>query len=64
MCGIAGIFAFGDAAPPVDGAELLRLREAMAWRGPDGADQWISPDRRVGLAHRRLAIIDLSETGA
>src|SRR5258707_3816545 len=36
----------------------------MANRGPDGASQWISSDRRVGLAHRRLAIIDLSETGA
>ena len=64
MCGIAGIFAYGDAAPPVDEAELLRTRERMAKRGPDGAGLWISPLRRVGLAHRRLAIIDLSETGA
>jgi len=64
MCGIAGIFAYGDAAPPVDQAELLRIREAMVKRGPDGAGLWLSADRRVGLAHRRLAIIDLSETGA
>jgi asparagine synthase (glutamine-hydrolysing) len=64
MCGIAGIYSYRESAPPVDAAELLRLREAMAWRGPDGAGQWISQDRRVGLAHRRLAIIDLSETGA
>ena len=64
MCGIAGIFAYGDQVPPVDEAELLRIREAMAKRGPDGAGLWISPDRRVGLAHRRLAIIDLSEAGA
>lgn len=64
MCGIAGIFAYGDQVPPVDEAELLRIREAMAKRGPDGAGLWISPDRRAGLAHRRLAIIDLSEAGA
>ncbi|MCX7140583.1 MAG: asparagine synthase (glutamine-hydrolyzing) [Proteobacteria bacterium] len=64
MCGVAGIFAYRESAPPVDEQELLRIREAMIHRGPDGAGLWISPDRRVGLAHRRLAIIDLSEAGA
>ena len=64
MCGIAGIFAYGPSAPPVDQEELLRIREAMIKRGPDGAGLWISPDRRIGLAHRRLAIIDLSDSGA
>jgi asparagine synthase (glutamine-hydrolysing) len=64
MCGIAGIFAYGDGAPPVDQGELLKIRDAMERRGPDGAGLWISPDGRVGLAHRRLAIIDLSDNGA
>jgi len=64
MCGIAGIFAHGAASPPVEAEELLRIREAMAPRGPDGAGLWLSADRRVGLAHRRLAIIDLSDRGA
>ena len=64
MCGIAAIFAYGDNTPPVDQVELLRIREAMAKRGPDGSGLWISDDRRIGLAHRRLAVIDLSETGA
>ncbi len=64
MCGIAGIFAYGADAPPVDRDELLRVRDQMAARGPDGAGLWLSDDGRVGLAHRRLAIIDLSEAGA
>ncbi len=64
MCGIAGIYAYREAAAPVDEGELLRIREAMIHRGPDGAGLWVSPDRRVGLGHRRLAIIDLSEAGA
>ncbi len=50
--------------PPVERDELLRIREAMLRRGPDGAGAWVSDDRRVGLAHRRLAIIDLSDAGA
>lgn len=37
---------------------MLELREAMTHRGPDGRGLWISPDKRIGLAHRRLAIID------
>jgi len=64
MCGIAGIFAYGQAAPPVDEGELLRIREAMITRGPDGKGLWMSSDGRTGLAHRRLAIIDVGETGA
>jgi asparagine synthase (glutamine-hydrolysing) len=64
MCGIAGIFAYRDEAPGVDREELLRIREAMRVRGPDGAGNWMSDDGRVGLAHRRLAIIDLSPDGA
>ena len=64
MCGIAGVFAYHDAAPPVDLEELLRIRDAMTARGPDGAGLWASADRRTALAHRRLAIIDLSDAGA
>ena len=64
MCGINGIFAYHYAANPVDRAELLRTREQMAARGPDGAGEWIAEDRRVGFGHRRLSIIDLSEAGA
>ena len=40
---------------------LVAMRDTMFHRGPDGGSNWISPDRKVGLAHRRLSIIDLSE---
>jgi asparagine synthase (glutamine-hydrolysing) len=36
------------------------MRDAMFHRGPDGAGLWVSPDRRIGFAHRRLSIVDLS----
>ncbi len=58
------MFAYSAGAPPVDEQELLRTRECMRSRGPDAADLWLSDDRRVGLAHRRLAIIDLSPAAA
>ena len=64
MCGIAAIFAYHPNAADVDSQELGRIRDHMIARGPDGSGEWYSLDRRVGLAHRRLAIIDLSESGA
>ncbi|PYQ63505.1 MAG: asparagine synthase (glutamine-hydrolyzing) [Acidobacteria bacterium] len=64
MCGINGILRLADSAPPVDRDELLRTRDAMTARGPDGCGAWIADDGRVGLASRRLAILDLSEAGA
>jgi asparagine synthase (glutamine-hydrolysing) len=64
MCGIAGIFAYRMSADSVDTAELRLMRDYMAARGPDGAGDWIAPDGRVGLGHRRLSIIDLSDHAA
>ena len=64
MCGIAGIFAYLDVAPAVSLSELDRINSHMAARGPDGSRSWTAADGRVGFAHRRLAIIDLSEGGA
>ena len=64
MCGLAGIFAYGDGALPVDETELLKMREAMSARGPDGAGSWLAANLRIGLAHRRLALVDLTDTGA
>ncbi len=64
MCGIAGIFSHGSRGVSVSREELLAIRDAMLSRGPDGAGLWMSPSGRVGLAHRRLSIIDLSEAGS
>ena len=64
MCGINGVFAYKDTAPPVEREEVLRVRDSMSVRGPDGEGLWMSDDRRVGFGHRRLAIIDLNPTGA
>ena len=64
MCGINGILRLDPQAPPIDRGELLRTRDAMAARGPDGAGDWLSADGRVGLGHRRLAILDPSPAGA
>jgi asparagine synthase (glutamine-hydrolysing) len=63
MCGIAGIVNFGGRAR-VEESVLIRMRDAMIHRGPDGAGLWMSPDQSVGFAHRRLSIIDLSAAAA
>ena len=63
MCGIAAIFSY-RGGPPVAEPELLVIRDRMTSRGPDGAGIWISEDQLIGLAHRRLSIIDLSPGGA
>jgi asparagine synthase (glutamine-hydrolysing) len=64
MCGICGVLAFQGDNFEVTPEYLSRMRETMAHRGPDGAGLWIAPDRRVGLGHRRLSIIDLSHAAS
>src|ERR1700758_5329471 len=61
MCGVNGIFAYHSASSAPGEAELLATRDAMRARGPDGEGTWWSADRRCGLGHRRLSIIDLSD---
>ena len=57
MCGIAGIVRF-DPRETVDEARLKRMRDVLRHRGPDGEGLWI--DGPVGLAHRRLSIVDVA----
>lgn len=64
MCGIAAIFAYKPAARRICQDELIRLKTSMRKRGPDGEGEWINNNQTVGLAHTRLAVIDISESGA
>jgi len=64
MCGIVGALSFRSSSFRITEPYLAGMRDTMAHRGPDGAGTWISPDRCVGLGHRRLAIIDLSPDAA
>jgi asparagine synthase (glutamine-hydrolysing) len=59
MCGIAGIINFSNESP--DPKILERMRDSMSHRGPDDEGLWL--EKGVGLAHRRLSIIDLSSAG-
>lgn len=61
MCGIAGIISVGGQVRKTD---LQKMADSLAHRGPDGDGYWINNDETIGLAHRRLAIIDLSPAAA
>ncbi len=60
MCGIVGIFNYYNQTFQVSESLICKMRDTMVHRGPDDKGAWISPDRKVGLGFRRLAIIDLS----
>ncbi|WEX75035.1 asparagine synthase (glutamine-hydrolyzing) [Sinorhizobium numidicum] len=64
MCGIAGLINYTRRDRGESAATLRQMAGALAHRGPDDEGIWLDPDGRVGLCHRRLAIIDLSPTGA
>ncbi len=61
MCGIAGYWNFGSES--TEKSVLKRMTDAISHRGPDGEGQWFSENNRIGLGHRRLSIIDLSDNG-
>jgi len=62
MCGLTGFFRASDSAKPSrsEQAALLRMNDAIAHRGPDEDGSWIGPG--VGLAARRLSIIDVASS--
>ena len=60
MCGIVGI---ASSRRIIDRQWLTAGRDLLSHRGPDDAGEHWSEDGRVGLAHRRLSIIDLSPSG-
>ena len=60
MCGVAGYLAIGDALANASVVEAMGV--AISHRGPNG--RGVFDDGPCGLAHRRLAIIDLSEAAS
>ncbi|MEO8769916.1 MAG: asparagine synthase (glutamine-hydrolyzing) [Ferruginibacter sp.] len=62
MCGIAGIISSNQIY--LNARILKSMADSLAHRGPDGEGFWINKKKNIGLAHRRLAIIDLSPAGA
>lgn len=61
MCGIVG--SFNPTGPEVCSEKVLTaMRDQMIHRGPDGGSVWRSDDGRCAMAHRRLSIIDLSDS--
>lgn len=58
MCGIAGIISTDPNS--VSYPRLKAMTDMISHRGPDGEGHWISINKKVGLGHRRLSIIDLS----
>ena len=60
MCGIAGICNYGNK--PIE--NIQAMNRMLLHRGPDAGNYWLSEKDRVVLGHRRLSIVDLSETGA
>lgn len=60
MCGIVGAIKTSDNSFQISEDYLIRMRDTMVHRGPDGSGVWVSESKDVGLAHRRLSIIDLS----
>ncbi len=63
MCGIAGILNLDPHAPPVSTELLVAMRDKLVHRGPDASGVWRNAEFTVGLAHRRLSIVDLSVAG-
>ena len=63
MCGIAGLWRSTGAPAAGLQAQVAAMADAIAHRGPDDAGLWCEPAAGLALAHRRLAILDLSPAG-
>lgn len=58
MCGIAGFYS---SSKKISESDLHAMTDAMSHRGPDASGYFSNEEKTVGLGHRRLSIIDLSE---
>jgi len=60
MCGIIGQI---NRNKPLDPENFFQMRDSLTHRGPDGYGHFFNESLKVGLAHRRLSIIDLTDNG-
>jgi asparagine synthase (glutamine-hydrolysing) len=63
MCGVAGFWQPGGFASPDAQAMAVAMAQRVSHRGPDDAGVWGDGEAGIALAHRRLAILDLSPAG-
>ena len=63
MCGITG-FLSSDLNENKYSKLLNDMSSQIAHRGPNDFGHWFSMDDKIGLAHRRLSILDISKAGA
>ncbi len=61
MCGICGVLRLGEDGEPPAPRLIEAMTASLAHRGPDDSGVWT--DERIGLGHRRLAVLDLSRDG-
>jgi asparagine synthase (glutamine-hydrolysing) len=64
MCGIAGILTWRDTPASLLESRVKAMTDAIAYRGPDADTRWVDAGAGLALGHRRLAIVDLTPTGA
>ncbi len=64
MCGITGLIDLKAQTSTEELSQLTtRMNDTLYHRGPDGGAVWVDAEQGIGLGHRRLSIIDLSEAG-
>ena len=63
MCGLAGYYNLSRKQIPIDQALLEKMQQTLEHRGPDGYRTWLSQEYQIGVIHRRLSIVDLSDAG-
>lgn len=61
MCGIAGIYNISGEKVAFE--SLKKMTDSIAHRGPDGQGFWFNSNQTIGFGHRRLSIIDLTDSG-
>jgi asparagine synthase (glutamine-hydrolysing) len=63
MCGFSGFFS-SDTSIANDAKSILaKMNDVIEHRGPDSSGLWVNDDRTIGLGHRRLSILDVSDLG-